>query len=58
MAIAESNQQRQTLTQIRDADEQFQLQLSQKAVQKGFYKPAKQADPSTIQEYKSQLSGS
>ncbi|NLP37578.1 MAG: spore coat protein [Firmicutes bacterium] len=60
MAIAESSNQqlRQTLTQIRDADEQFQLQLSQKAVQKGFYKPAKQADPSTIQEYKSQLSGS
>ena len=57
-AIAEANnpQLRQTLTQIRNADEQFQFQLSQKAIQKGFYKPAKQADQSAIQQYKSQLS--
>ncbi|HHU29605.1 MAG: spore coat protein [Bacillota bacterium] len=59
-AIAEScNQQlRQTLTQIRNADEQFQFQLSQKAEQKGYYKPAIQADKSVIEQYKSQLSGS
>jgi len=58
MAIAESNnpQLRQTLTQIRNADEQFQFQLCQKAIQKGYYKPAKQADQSDIQQYKSQLS--
>ena len=59
-AIAESAnpQLRQTLTQIRNADEQFQLQLSKAATQKGFYQPAKQADQSTIQQYKSQLSSS
>lgn len=59
-AIAQcSNPQlRQTLTQIRNADEQFQFQLSQKAEQKGFYQPAKQADQSTIQQYRSMLTSS
>lgn len=55
---AANPQLRQTLTQIRNADEQFQFQLSQTATEKGFYQPAKQADQSTISEYKSQLSGS
>lgn len=58
MAIAQSSnpQLRQALQQIRDADEQFQFQLSQKAAQKGYYQPAQQADQNTVQQYKSQLS--
>jgi spore coat protein CotF len=57
-AIAESEnpQLRQTLIQIRNADEQFQFQLSQKAMEKGYYQPAKEAAQNVIQEYKSQLS--
>lgn len=60
MVIGEaSNQQlRQTIQQIRNSDEQFQYQLYQLAEQKGFYKPAAQADQSDIQTVKSQLSGS
>ncbi|NLZ38201.1 MAG: spore coat protein [Firmicutes bacterium] len=56
IAEAENPQLRQTLIQIRNSDEQFQFQLSQKAIEKGFYQPAKQADPSAVQQYKSQLS--
>ncbi len=57
-AIAQcSNPQlRQTLQQIRNSDEQFQFQLAQKATQKGFYQPAQQADQSSMQQYRSQLS--
>ncbi len=57
-AIAQcSNPQlRQTLQQIRNSDEQFQFQLAQKATQKGFYQPAQQADQTSMQQYKSQLS--
>ncbi|HHX77004.1 MAG TPA: spore coat protein [Firmicutes bacterium] len=57
-AIAQSSnpQLRQTLQQIRNSDEQFQFQLAQKASQKGYYKPARPAEQSTIQQYKSQLS--
>jgi spore coat protein CotF len=57
MAIAQAAnpQLRQTLQEIRNADEQFQFQLAQKATQKGYYQPAEQADQSTIQQYKSQL---
>lgn len=57
-AISETSnpQLRQALQQIRNSDEQFQFQLAQKATQKGFYQPAQQADQSTIQQYKSQLS--
>jgi len=56
-AIAEASnpELRQALQQIRDADEQFQFSLSQKATQKGFYQPAKQADQNTIQQYRNQL---
>lgn len=51
-----SNQQlRQTIQQIRNSDEQFQYQLYQMAEQKGFYKPAAQADQSDIQTVKSQV---
>ncbi len=57
-AIAQSSnsQLRQTLQQIRNSDEQFQFQLAQKATQKGFYRPAQQADQTSIQQYRSQLS--
>jgi spore coat protein CotF len=57
-AIAQSSnpQLRQTLQQIRNSDEQFQFQLAQKATQKGFYQPAQQADQTSIQQYRSQLS--
>lgn len=58
IAESENSQLRQTLIQIRNADEQFQFQLSQKAMEKGYYQPAKQADQSAIQQYKSQLSSS
>lgn len=52
-----SNQQlRQSIQQIRNSDEQFQYQLYQLAEQKGFYKPASQADSRDIQSVKSQLS--
>jgi spore coat protein CotF len=59
-AIAESeNQQlRQTLQQMRNGDEQFQFQLSQAAMQKGWYHPADKANPQDIQHVKSQLSSS
>ena len=51
-----SNQQlRSTIQQIRNADEQFQYQLYQMAEQKGFYKPAAQADQTDIQTVKSQV---
>ena len=46
-AISQTSNQslRQTLQQIRNADEQFQYQLYQIAEQKGYYKPAEQASP-------------
>lgn len=49
-------QLRSTVQQIRNSDEQFQYQLFQIAEQKGFYKPAAQADQSDIQTVKSQVS--
>lgn len=51
-------QLRQTIQQIRNGDEQFQYQLSQLATQKGYYKPASQAQQSDIQTVKSQVSQS
>jgi len=52
-----TNQQfRQTIQQIRNSDEQSQFQLFQLAEQKGYYKPAAQADQSDIQTVKSQVS--
>jgi spore coat protein CotF len=53
---ASNAQFRQTIQQIRNADEQFQYQLYQVAEQKGFYKPATQAAQSDIQSVKSQVS--
>ncbi|PKM77380.1 MAG: spore coat protein [Firmicutes bacterium HGW-Firmicutes-15] len=53
---ASNAQFRQTIQQIRNADEQFQYQLYQMAEQKGFYKPASQAPQADIQTVKSQVS--
>lgn len=53
---ASNAQFRQTIQQIRNADEQFQFQLYQMAQQKGYYKPASQAPQSDIQTVKSQVS--
>ena len=57
MAISETSNQnlRQTLQQIRNSDEQFQNQLAQLAMQKGFYQPPQQANPNEIQQLLSQL---
>jgi len=52
---ASNSQFRQTIQQIRNADEQFQFQLYQMAEQKGYYKPATQAAQSDIQSVKSQV---
>ncbi len=54
-AIAQSSDQnlRQTLQQIRNADEQFQFQLHQIAEQKGYHKHAEPAVPQEIQQVKS-----
>ncbi|MDD3363501.1 MAG: spore coat protein [Syntrophomonas sp.] len=53
---ASNAQFRQTIQQIRNADEQFQFQLYQMAEQKGYYKPASQAPQTDIQTVKSQVS--
>lgn len=52
-----SNQQlRQSLQQIRNADEQFQQQLADIAIQKGYYQPAQPASPQDVQQVRSQVS--
>lgn len=56
IAQTQNQQVRQTLQQIRNSDEQFQFQLAQLAMQKGFYKPAMQASQQDISQVKSQLS--
>jgi len=58
-AISEcSNPQlRQKLQQIRNADEQFQFQLANTAIQKGYYQPAMQATDTDVQQVKSQFQG-
>ncbi|MFZ5987866.1 MAG: spore coat protein [Bacillota bacterium] len=58
-AIAQSSNQqlRQTLQQIRNSDETFQYDLYKLAEQKGYYKPAQQADQSEIMQVKSQFMG-
>ncbi len=53
-----SNQQfRQTIQQVRNNCEMFQYNLYQVAEQKGYYKPAAQANQSDIQQVKTQLGG-
>ncbi|MDD4570331.1 MAG: spore coat protein [Tepidanaerobacteraceae bacterium] len=44
---------RQTIQQIRNADEQFQYDLYKAAEQKGYYKAAQQATPEEIQQVNS-----
>lgn len=52
-----SNQQlRQAIQQIRNNCETFQYDLYKLAEQKGYYKPAAQADQSEITQVKSQFS--
>lgn len=55
IAEAENQQLRQTLQQMRNSDEQFQFQLAQAAMQKGYYQPAQMASQQDIQQVKSQL---
>lgn len=52
------NQQlRQSIQQIRNNCEQSQYEVYKLAEQKGYYKPAMQANPQDIQQVKSQLGG-
>jgi spore coat protein CotF len=46
---------RQTIQQIRNADEASQYELYKLAQSKGFYQPAAMADDSEVQQVKSQL---
>ncbi|WLD91649.1 spore coat protein [Alkalihalobacillus sp. AL-G] len=55
IAETENPQLRQALQQIRNEDEQRQFSLYQAATQKGYYKPAAQANPTQIQQVKSEL---
>ena len=53
-----SNQQfRQTVQQMRNNCEMMQYDFYKLAEQKGYYKPAAQADQSDIMQVKSQLGG-
>lgn len=47
---------RQTFQQMRDGDEQFQLQLYQVAAQKGYYHPAPPAASQDVSSIRSNLS--
>jgi spore coat protein CotF len=47
---------RQTIQQIRNADEASQYELYRIAQSKGFYQPATMADNNEVQQVKSQLS--
>jgi spore coat protein CotF len=55
IAETDNAQLRQKLQQIRNEDEQRQWALYQAATQKGYYKPAQQADPSQIQQLKGEM---
>lgn len=50
---ASNPQLRQTIQQIRNSDETFQYELYKLAEQKGYYKPAMQADQSDVHQIKS-----
>lgn len=56
--IAETSNQhlRQTLQEIRNGDEQFQFQLANVAMQKGYYKPAQAASVNEITQVRNELS--
>lgn len=49
-------QLRQTIQQMRNSDETFQYNLYKVAEQKGYYKPAVQANPADIVQTKTQIS--
>ncbi|MCR4436586.1 MAG: spore coat protein [Clostridiales bacterium] len=57
IAQASNPQFRQMVQQIRNSCETFQYDLYKLAEQKGFYKPAMQAEQSEIMQVKSQFSG-
>lgn len=57
IAQTENPQLRQTIQQIRNNCETFQYDLFKLAEQKGFYKPAQQANPNDISQVRSQFSG-
>lgn len=52
---AENMQLRQTIQQMRNADESFQYELFKVAQTKGYYKPAQPATVTEIQTVKSEL---
>ncbi|WP_257346901.1 spore coat protein [Pseudalkalibacillus decolorationis] len=52
IAQTDNPQLRQTLQQMRNEDEQRQFALYHAATQKGYYKPAAQANPAQIQQVK------
>ncbi|MDM5157122.1 spore coat protein [Bacillus sp. DX1.1] len=56
--IAESNDEKlhQTLIHIRNQDETRQRNVYKYALQKGYYQPAAPANPTVVQQLKSQLS--
>jgi spore coat protein CotF len=56
IAQTSNPQLRQAIQQIRNNDETFQYELYKLAEQKGYYKPAQQADQNAIMQVKSQLS--
>lgn len=48
---------RSTLQQIRNSDENSQYELFKLAQTKGFYQPATMANPTEVQQVKSQMQG-
>ncbi|MBM7582916.1 spore coat protein CotF [Caldicoprobacter guelmensis] len=55
IAEAENPQFRQMVQQLRNNCEAFQYDLFNLAKQKGYYQPAKQANPADMQEIRSQF---
>lgn len=55
IAQASNTELRQAVTQIRNNDEMFQYDLYKLAEQKGYYKPAMQADQNDIAQVRTQL---
>lgn len=56
IAQTDNEQLRQTLIQIRNADEGRQRAVYQYALQKGYYQPAQAATQTEVQQVRSQLS--
>ncbi|WP_243385868.1 spore coat protein [Bacillus kexueae] len=56
IAQTDNEQLRQTLIQMRNADEARQRTMYQYALQKGYYQPAQPATPNEVHQIKTQLS--